>query len=87
MKVEEINKLAQKYHTPGEKINERWNSIYQAECIRINRKHLEGEIIKKYDVLRKVNKEVKRSTLLTQVAKGEYKNQHKDMRDADKNQG
>lgn len=49
MTDEEIRLLAQKYHTPGEHIKKDWNPVYQEECKKINRKHLEKEISKKYE--------------------------------------
>jgi hypothetical protein len=49
MTAEEIKQLAQKFHTPGDPIKKKWNPEYIKECEKINRKHLEAEIMKKYE--------------------------------------
>jgi hypothetical protein len=49
MTIEEIKSLANKYHTPGEKIKKDWHPAYQKECEKINRKELEKKIMKKYE--------------------------------------
>jgi len=69
MTTEEIKRLAQKHHIPGTPISERWHPGYSAECRRINRDYLEEQIMNKYNALRKVNKEVKRSVLLAPMGK------------------
>ena len=69
MTGDEIRQLAQKYHNPTDRINERWNPIYIAECRKINRKAIEKSLNEKYNVSRKANKEVKRSKLFAGMGK------------------
>jgi len=49
MTTKEIKSLANKYHTPGDRIKKDWHPEYIKECEKINRKHLEAEIMKKYE--------------------------------------
>ena len=72
MTPNEIKELAQKYHTPGDRVNERWNPLYQEECRKINRNLIEGSLMNKYNVFGEVNKEVKRSVLFARMGKTEH---------------
>jgi len=69
MTGEEIRQLAQKYHNPKDRINERWHPVYQDECRKINRKAIEKSLSEKYNVSGKVNKEVKKSKLFAHMGK------------------
>ena len=69
MTTEEIRQLAHKYHTPGEKVNERWHPLYIEECNKINRKEIENNLMQKYNASGKVNKETKRSVLFAGMGK------------------
>ena len=81
MTDKELRDLAKKYHTPGDFIKKDWNPIYKGECEKINRKSLEEEIMKKY-APRKINTEVKRSTLFVDMGTKERSNKYKDLRNA-----
>ena len=69
MTANEIKELAQKYHTPGDRVNERWNPIYQEECRKINRKLIEESLMNKYNVFGEVNKKARGSTLFASMGK------------------
>jgi len=63
MTSEEIRQLAQKYHTPGAIIRDDWHSEYKKECSKINRKVMEENLMKKYDVSGKINKKARISSM------------------------
>ena len=84
MTSEEIIQLAQKYHAPGEHIKKDWHPVYIKECEKINRKSLEEEIMKKY-APRKINTEVKKSTLFVGMGTKKRSNKYKDLRNANTN--
>tara|TARA_R110000824_G_scaffold21748_11_gene80797 strand:- start:4130 stop:4342 length:213 start_codon:yes stop_codon:yes gene_type:complete len=69
MTTQQIKELAQKYHTPGDRVSERWNPIYQEECRKINRKVIEESLMKKYNVSGKINKKTQGSTLFVGMGK------------------
>ena len=69
MTPDQIRAMAQKYHTPGDRVNERWNPIYQEECKKINRKLVEESLMKKYNVFGKINKKATRGTMFPGMGK------------------
>ena len=69
MDSKEIRELARKYHTPGDRVNERWNPICQEECRKINRKLIEDSLMNKYNVSGKINKKARGSTLFPAMGK------------------
>ena len=69
MTDEEIRQLAHKYYRPKDRINDNWNPIYIDECKKINRRVIEKSLIEKYNVSRKINSKIKKSTLFPGMGK------------------